>query len=180
MVKLMYYFFNFTDSDSLQSNINPTSNSRISIDNSRNNCWRFLPSRMGTRQNWMYSNWDRSDNSRYPYIGLLHLNLHHIILIIFQIRWKWNWSTPFLSFRLCINDNTVCTVHMPTIQLSAFPSDWRKDIVLFHSSENFISNPVVFIIPCLASTIWMGKVHPRSVRARVRIFYTFNTVFPYL
>ena len=69
---------------------------------------------------------------------------------------------------------------MPTIQLSSFPSDWRKDIIIYHSSQNFISNPVVFIIPCLASTIWMGKVHPRSVRARVRIFYTFNTVFPYL
>ena len=61
-------FFNFTDSDSLQSNINPTSNSRISLDNSWNNCWCFLPSRMGTRPHWMYSNRDRSDNSRYPYI----------------------------------------------------------------------------------------------------------------
>ena len=179
MVKLMYYFFNFTDSDSLQSNINPTSNSRISIDNSWNNCWCFLPSRMGTRPHWMYSNRDRSDNSRYPYIRT-HKPITAKHTLLFPIRWKWNSSTSFLSFRLCINDNTVCTVHMPTIQLSAFPSDWRKDIVLFHSSENFISNPVVFIIPCLASTIWMGKVHPRSVRARVRIFYTFNTVFPYL
>ena len=68
MVKLMYYFFNVTDSDSLQSNIDPTRNSRISINNSRNNFWCFLPSRMGTRQNWMYGNRDRSDNRRYPYI----------------------------------------------------------------------------------------------------------------
>ena len=66
---------------------------------------------------------------------------------------------------------------MPTIQLSSFPSDWRKDIVICHSSENFISNPVVFIIPCFASPLWMGKVHPRSVRAWVRVFYTFNAVF---
>ena len=89
-------------------------------------------------------------------------------------------NTYFLSFRLCINDHAVCFVHMPTIQLSSFSSDWRKDIIVYHSSKNFISNPVVFIIPFLASTIWMGKVHPRSVRSRVRVVYTGKAVFLYL
>ena len=74
----------------------------------------------------------------------------------------------------------MCTVYMSTIQLSSFPSNWRKDIVIYNSSENFISNPVVFIISCLASTVWMGKVHPRSVRSWVRVVNTLSAVFPYL
>ena len=102
----------------------------------------------------------------YAPINLLLLNFFNNILNPI----KMNINNLILSFRLCINDHTVCTVHMPTIQLSSFPSDWRKDIIIYHSSENFISNPVVFIIPCLASTLWMGKVHSRSVRVRVSFF----------